>query len=649
MSTARVASVPTAILQRPSAATSSTNLAVSTPATASSAPAVAAATGATGGLRNQKAASGKNARSFSGSKGRFHDVFGIETETAVPNNSGSRTNSAKPTAAAVSAATVATTATAQGRPSEPSKRATALSTASPARKGGPSRAAVPDRSASDGLLVLKTPTKADRENRPRAQTTKPDKINHTPVTAKTAAETDNPVPGPVKLQKADTADGVVAKVNGGSEKKRRGGGGKKAKAGACNADDDDRPHQQGQQQQQRSQQQQQQPQQQQQQQTPRPVETPVYFPQSSQRRHLNTMPSRQRRLSAPDLRLQEMTAALAAAASAGLGSARQPQSSPPGKNPLYAGAQFQNSPAASALPMPVFTDRGSKHYPMHPDPTRPATSPSDSTEASSLPNPVLHAPLFRAPNRTASHEGAAGGGRGGGAGGSPSTTPRVRPRSSVDPDSEMFAMDEEPDDLRKKSRHLLSLLTGTPHQAHSSNTSTGAPSDWDNHSNHHHRSTPGPAINHGAGGTGHYPGFPMHHPMHPHHPHFHQPYHVPLHDASIAHGDNNGVNSGGVHSHTGALREFSAPPFANRPMPPRPVSMPPTQAPPPHLFAHQHQGQGPGQVQQHSPPSPPRPAPPQQPAPKQQQQQQQPQEQSVLARIGADLKSILNISGSSQA
>ncbi|KAI8585624.1 hypothetical protein BDZ88DRAFT_442253 [Geranomyces variabilis] len=628
MSTVRVATVPTAILQRPSAASSSsTNMAVSTAATSSSAPAVAAATGATGGLRNQKAPSGKNARTFSGGK------------AAVPNDTGSRTNSAKPTPTAVTAAT------AHGRPSEPSKRATALTTASPARKGGASRAAVPDRSASDGLLVLKTPTKADRENRPRAQTSKPEKFNHTPVPAKAATETDAPVPGPLKPQKADTVDGVVTKLNGPSEKKRRGGGGKKPKSGACNADEDDRQHQQGQQQ--RSQQQQQQ---QQQQQTPRPVETPVYFPQSSQRRHPNTMPSRQRRLSAPDLRLQEMTAALAAAASAGPGSARQPQSSPPGKNPLYAGAQFQNSPAASALPMPVFTDRGSKHYPMHPDPTRPAISPSDSTEASSLPNPVLHAPLFRAPNRTGSHEGAAGGGRGGGAGGSPSTTPRVRPRSSVDPDSEMFAMDEEPDDLRKKSRHLLSLLTGTPHQGHPSNNSNGAPLDWDNHSNHHHRATPAPAINHGGSVTGHYPGFPMHHPMHPHHSHFHPPYHVPLHDASHLHGDNNSISSGGVNNHAGALREFSAPPFANRPMPPRPVSMPPAQAPPPHLFAHQHQGQGPGQLQQHSPPSPPRPAPPQQPTSKQQQQQPQPpQEQSVLARIGADLKSILNISGSSQA
>ncbi|KAJ3147899.1 hypothetical protein HDU86_007637 [Geranomyces michiganensis] len=373
------------------------------------------------------------------------------------------------------------------------------------------------------------------------------------------------------------------------------------------------------------------------------------------------MPARQRRLSAPDLRLQEMTAALAAAAAASAGpdSARHPQTNTPGKNPLYAGAQFQNSPAASALPMPVFTDRSSKHYPMHPEPTRPATSPSDSTEASSLPNPVLHAPLFRAPNRTGSHEGAAGGGRasvrGGGVGGSPATTPRVRPRSSADPDSEMFAMDEEPDDLRKKSRHLLSLLTGTPHQGHQSSGSDLS-REWDSR-NQNDAST---AVNHGGNVSGHYPGYPMHHPMHPHHPHFPHAYHVPLHDASHAHGDSS-INNGSGSAHAGTLREFSAPPFSNRPMPPRPVSMPPTQGPPSHLFAHQHPGQGPGLGQlQPSPPSPPRLVPPpqqqqqqqqpQQPKPQPQQQPQQPpQEQSMLARIGADLKSILNISGSSQA
>ncbi|KAI8918401.1 hypothetical protein DFJ77DRAFT_292726 [Powellomyces hirtus] len=427
----------------------------------------------------------------------------------------------------------------QVRPAEPQKKGSS-------GMGSPARKARTDKPAAvqPEYILLKTPSKGDRsqnDTRSRTQSCKP--TSSASITASTPTNNSASLSKPKSLESSD----VFVKLSGipESARKRRNNKPKMPFGKQSTGEEEER---------------QEQPQQQQQQK--RPIETPVFFPQTSQRRQPSTMPQRQRRLSAPDLRLQQMTAEMAQASPTVTGN---PQISPGKGGTLYAGATFQNSPAASALPMPVFTDRGVKST------TSALASSPDSVESSSLPTPSLHAPLFRGPSRTFSHEAL-------NAASSPSTRERHQHH-----DQEMFAMDDEhkDEDLKQKSRHLLSLLTGTRNGAPTHSHSFPNPTQYEQphlHSNNNH------------------PNYP-HHPIHPHH-HVH-PY---AHDS----GGSNGSGGGG------GQREFSAPPFTARPMPPRPLSMPG------HLPAH-HQ---------------------------QQQQPQPAQDENILARISHDLKNMLNISGS---
>ncbi|KND03035.1 uncharacterized protein SPPG_02104 [Spizellomyces punctatus DAOM BR117] len=158
-----------------------------------------------------------------------------------------------------------------------------------------------------------------------------------------------------------------------------------------------------------------------------------------QQRYSNTTPQRPRRLSAPDLRLQHQDQPLMDPHPADTQSNQATGS-------LYAGATFQNSPAASALPLPVFSGRcGPK------GPVIPMASSAATTESSSLPTPSFHPPLLRGPSRTFSHE-------------TLNMTGTPSPRRYMELDQEMFNMDDDArindEELRKKSRDLLSLLTG---------------------------------------------------------------------------------------------------------------------------------------------------------------------------------------------
>ncbi|KAI8821018.1 uncharacterized protein EV422DRAFT_49545 [Fimicolochytrium jonesii] len=222
-----------------------------------------------------------------------------------------------------------------------------------------------------------------------------------------------------------------------------------------------------------------------------PVIYPVFFPQTSRRvPQTSTTPSqRQRRLSAPDLRLQQMAKSLIPSDSTTRNPAENPQgdaiiTSPSKNDALYAGATFQNSPAASALPMPTFSNRNSTgpktlfpnagafiqpdhHHHHHHD---------AYMESSSLPGPGMHhltEHLPRGPTRTVSHEALAN------VAGSHQRSHNLSHGVNMHhphqhqqqvKDLELFSMDDEQqrdtgehiyndEELRQKSRDLLSLLT----------------------------------------------------------------------------------------------------------------------------------------------------------------------------------------------
>ncbi|KAJ3281935.1 hypothetical protein HK104_011180 [Borealophlyctis nickersoniae] len=169
---------------------------------------------------------------------------------------------------------------------------------------------------------------------------------------------------------------------------------------------------------------------------------PVIVPsvlQNVERAPLNTkeeMRTPRRRSSAPDaslLHMQMQAERVADVAIVGSDSAKSARM----VDRLYAGATFQTSPAASALPIPVFSSRKVS---------------GGHQESSSVPSSVLGLPPHY-PQRMPSHETLRGH-----LDNSPS-----RGREAF-ADSEMFSMEEEPlrtdEELRKKSRELLSLLSG---------------------------------------------------------------------------------------------------------------------------------------------------------------------------------------------
>ncbi|KAI9014748.1 hypothetical protein BC832DRAFT_589245 [Gaertneriomyces semiglobifer] len=167
---------------------------------------------------------------------------------------------------------------------------------------------------------------------------------------------------------------------------------------------------------------------------------------------------KQRRLSAPDLRLQQPLLTPASGNIQGVADYHNTNNNMSATTTmttlnatLYAGATFQNSPAASALPVPVFSNRSltKSAPPMQ-------TSPTNITESTSLPTPVMNSQT-RHPPRTYSHEAL-------NVVHTPSPCRSTRHGNRFHDDS-VFAMDDDhhsarlnDDDLRKKSRDLLSLL-----------------------------------------------------------------------------------------------------------------------------------------------------------------------------------------------
>ncbi|KAI9106147.1 hypothetical protein DFS34DRAFT_48645 [Phlyctochytrium arcticum] len=272
---------------------------------------------------------------------------------------------------------------------------------------------------------------------------------------------------------------------------------------------------------------------------------------------------RQRRLSAPDLRLQPD----------GMVNGEGVVTCNDG---LYAGATFQNSPAANTLPVPVFATR--KSVPLNdllmsgggghgagPASQRQTehTSTSRFAESSSLPDPGFHYPSVlplhqshRPPARTFSHETLATPASRSSAGhaghGGMINTPS--PRRHVT-DNEMFAMDDDPyanensrkgsdEDLRQKSQALFSLLKGARSEQQEQNQQQ---QQQQHHQYPHHLHQPHGVMqhqfmteNHGGGfpgmGNGHLymfnntstSGHPTHNPNFAPHP-GNNPLHIPPH------------------------------------------------------------------------------------------------------------------------